>query len=196
PTALEARGLEVSTVAEAIRKAATLAPVGLLAANGEQYLGLADARPADLDALEALPIPVEGSTPVRLSVLGHARLEPARELTRYVAGSGDAVLINLMRRPSASAIGLSDAAHAWFHDHRALLPPDVRIDTFYDQSLLVRSSVANVRDSLLAGAVMAVAIVLLFLRSKRLGLAAALVLPASIALTLCGSAACGQPLNR
>src|SRR5207244_6168203 len=51
------------------------------------------------------------------------------------------------------------------------------------------------RDSLLVGAVMSLIVVLLFLRSARLGLAGAVVLPGSIALTLLGLALTHQTLN-
>ncbi len=195
PAALEARGLDAKTVADAVRSAGTLESVGLLEVNGEQYLGLADARPVDLDSLRALPIPVEGGAPVALGSLGQVSLVPAPAFTRYRAGHGEAVLVNLLRKPSASTVALSEAAHAWFRAHRAQLPADLQIETFYDQSELIRAAVASVRDSLLAGAVMAIGIVLLFLRRVRLGLAAALVLPGAIALTLCGLAAFGHSLN-
>ena len=48
------------------------------------------------------------------------------------------------------------------------LPRDVQVETFYDQSELVRASVDSVRDSLLIGSLMAVMVVVIFLRSFRL----------------------------
>src|SRR5262249_23160031 len=139
--------------------------VGLLDANQELYLGLADARPAGLDALSNLAVPVEGGTPVPLHELGKVALAIAPQFTRYAAQSRPAVLINLLRRPAASTIDLSRAAHQWLVEHRDVLPPDVHVQTFYDQSDLVRASVGSVRDSLLVGAIMAIVFVLLFLRN-------------------------------
>src|SRR5206468_1066403 len=107
----------------------------------------------------------------------------------------DAVLVNVLRRPTGSTIGLVDQVRRWFREHPAALPPDVRVEVFYDQSDLVRASVASVRDSLLVGAVMAIVVVILFLRSWKLGLAGATVLPGAIALTLLGFALGRQSLN-
>ncbi len=44
------------------------------------------------------------------------------------------------------------------------LPPGVNVQTFYDQSILVRDSIASVRDAILIGLVLAAVILVLFLR--------------------------------
>jgi len=195
PRALESRGLDAAAVAAAVQHSGQLESVGLMPANGELYLGLADARPRDLATLQALPVPTDSGPPVPLGALGQVALAPAPRFTRYAAGAGEAVLINILRQPSASTVRLSQATHQWIKDHPEILPPDVKVESFYDQSDLIRASVGSVRDSLVVGALMAIAIVLVFLRSLRLGLSGALLLPASIALTLCGLALSGQTLN-
>ncbi|HEV8480946.1 MAG TPA: efflux RND transporter permease subunit [Candidatus Eisenbacteria bacterium] len=195
PARLEGRHLDAPTVAEAIRRASDLHTVGLLEANRELYLSLADARPANLDALGEVPVPVDSGPPVPLGQLGKIALVPAPRFTRYAAHRHEAVLVNLLRQPAASTVALSKAAHRWIEQNRNTLPPDVKVETFYDQADLVRASVNSVRDSLLVGALMAIAIVAFFLGSLRLGLAAALVLPGSIALTLLGLGLGHQSLN-
>jgi multidrug efflux pump subunit AcrB len=195
PTALEARGLRAQDVAETLQRATELRSVGLVDANRELYLGLVDARPPGLAALAEISVAVRGGQPVPLAQLGHISLEEAPEFVRYAARSREAVLLNVMRRPSASTLGLARAVHGWLAVHRKLIPADVQIEAFYDQSDLVRSSVGSVRDSLLVGALLAVVVVMLFLRSPRLGLAGAIVLPGSVALTLLGLWLTHQSLN-
>ena len=195
PAALQARGLDAAGVADVIRSSASLASVGLLEANSQLYLGLSDGRPADLAALAALPIPVSGGTTVSLADLGTVRLEEAPEFTRYQAADHAAVLINILPQPSASAVSLSQAAHEWFKVNRARLPAGTRVETFYDQSDLVRASAESVRDALVVGALLAILVVILFLQSLRLGLAGALVLPGSIAITLIALRLGHQSLN-
>ena len=195
PAALQSRGLDAAGVADAISSASVLSSVGLLEANSQLYLGLADGRPVDLASLEALPIAVASGPPVELGKLGHISLEEAPEFLRHRARSRDAVLVNVLRQPSASAIRLSDETHRWFVENQARLPQGVKVETFYDQSDLVRGSVGSVRDSLLVGALLAIFVIILFLRSLRLGLAGALVLPGSIALTLVSLSLLHQSLN-
>ena len=195
PAALQARGLEAASVADAIRNASVLESVGLLEANSQLYLGLADGRPGDLAALEALRVPVPSGPAVPLGQLGRVSLEEAPEFTGYRAQSREAVLVNLLRQPAASAITLSEATHRWIEENRGRLPQGVTLATFYDQSDLVRASVGSVRDSLLVGALLAGLVVVVILGSLRLGLTGALVLPGSIALTMIGLGLTHQSLN-
>ncbi len=195
PARLRSRGLDAARVAEAIRRSSVLESIGLLESNERLYLGLVDGRPTGLDDLRAIAIPVASGPPVALGELGDIRLAEAPEFVRYRARSREAVLVNLLRQPAASAITLADAAKGWLHDNARRLPAGVRVEAFYDQSDLVRGSVGSVRDSLLVGALLAVLVIIVFLRSARLGLAGACVLPGSIALTLVGLALAGQSLN-
>jgi multidrug efflux pump subunit AcrB len=195
PAALQARGLEAASVADAIRNASVLESVGLLEANSQLYLGLADGRPSDLASLEALRIPVPSGPSVPLGQLGRISLEEAPEFTGYRAQSREAVLVSLLRQPAASAITLSQATRRWIEENRGRLPPGVTLSTFYDQSDLVRASVASVRDSLLVGALLAGLVVVAILGSLRLGLTGGLILPGSIALTMIGLALTHQSLN-
>ena len=184
PGALLGRGLDAAAVAAAVQRATQLESVGLLESNRELYLGLADDRPGDLASLERVPVPLADGTHVPLSTLGAVKLAEAPEFTRYRTGGTEAVHLNLLRQPTASTVTLVDAARAWLHAHRRELPPDVQVRVIYDQSLLVRDSIAGARDALVVGTLAEILIVMLFLGSWRLGLTRALVLPGAIAITL------------
>ncbi len=71
----------------------------------------------------------------------------------------------------------------------------MKIQTFYDQSELVRDSIASVRDAILIGLVLAAIILVLFLRDWGSSLVAALVIPATIAITLIALRLMGQSFN-
>jgi multidrug efflux pump subunit AcrB len=184
PGALQARGLDAAAVADHVRRATQLESVGLLESNRELYLGLADDRPNDLASLGRVSIPLADGTHVPLSTLGQVTLAEAPEFTRYRTEGAEAVHLNLLRQPTASTVTLADAASAWMRAHARELPPDVKVRVIYDQSLLVRDSIAGARDALLVGALAEVLIVMLFLGSLRLGLTYALGLPGAIAITL------------
>jgi multidrug efflux pump subunit AcrB len=184
PAALQGRGLDAAAVAAAVQRATQLESVGLLESNRELYLGLADDRPGDLASLERVPVPLADGTHVPLSTLGAVKLAEAPEFTRYRTGGTEAVHLNLLRQPTASTVTLVDAARAWLRAHHRELPPDVQVRVIYDQSLLVRDSIAGARDALVVGTLAEILIVMLFLGSWRLGLTRALVLPGAIAITL------------
>ncbi len=78
---------------------------------------------------------------------------------------------------------------------RKTLPPGVKIQTFYDQSELVRDSIDSVRDAILIGLVLAAIILVLFLRDWGSSLVAALVIPATVAITLIALRLMGESFN-
>ena len=69
------------------------------------------------------------------------------------------------------------------------------MQTFYDQSTLVHDSISSVRDAILIGLVLAAIILVLFLRDWGSSLVAALVIPATIAITLIIMRTVGESFN-
>ncbi len=59
----------------------------------------------------------------------------------------------------------------------------MKLVNWYDQSELVTQSVASVRDAVLIGLLLAAAVLMFFLRSWRVTLIAAIVVPATLAAT-------------
>ncbi len=60
----------------------------------------------------------------------------------------------------------------------------MKLEPFYDQSQLVRDSIASVRDAIFIGLVLACIILFLFLRDWTSSLIAGLVIPVTIAVTI------------
>src|SRR5438045_6625773 len=66
---------------------------------------------------------------------------------------------------------------------RKELPKDGQIAPYYDQSLLVRDSIRSVRDSILIGLLLSVAILFAFLRDWGTTFVAILVIPVTVMVT-------------
>ncbi len=75
------------------------------------------------------------------------------------------------------------------------LPKGVKAHAFYDQSVMVRDSIASVRDAILIGLVLAAIILVLFLRDWGSSIVAGLVIPATIAITFIALRLLGQGFN-
>jgi multidrug efflux pump subunit AcrB len=75
------------------------------------------------------------------------------------------------------------------------LPPDLKLAFFYDQSLLVRSSVRSVWEAILFGLALSVLILFLFLKSWRTTFVAILVIPVTVLATLLSIKAAGSSFN-
>ena len=75
------------------------------------------------------------------------------------------------------------------------LPAGVHLAPFYDQSELVRESIASVRDAIFIGLVLACMILFLFLRDWSSSLVAGLVIPVTVAVTILFLWVIGQSFN-
>ena len=74
-------------------------------------------------------------------------------------------------------------------------PPGVSIHPVYDQGLLVQTAIANVRDAIVIGGILSVVILLLFLKSIRATLIAALSIPLSLIISFVFLYLTGDTLN-
>ena len=74
-------------------------------------------------------------------------------------------------------------------------PPGIRIVPVYDQALLVRTAIDNVRDAILVGGLFSVLILLMFLKSVRATLLAAISIPLSLMISFFFLRLTGDTLN-
>ncbi|MDR3507887.1 MAG: efflux RND transporter permease subunit [Caulobacteraceae bacterium] len=182
PARLQALGLSVDDVAHALTAANTVNAVGKLEDRHRLYLALVDSRLSSAADIGAIPIKTgaaAGAGVVPLSAVAQIKLAAAPVWTRITAQGRDSVLINIRQAPDADSVALTKAVRARLAQAR--IPADVKVDTYYDQSELVTGAAGSVRDAILLGALLAGLVLFLFLRSSRLMLITALMLPAVLA---------------
>src|SRR5204863_7881173 len=81
--------------------------------------------------------------------------------------------------------------------HQAIpsFPAGVSVTPVYDQAALVDESMRSVRDAILLGIALCVAVIALFLRDLRAGVVAALAVPLTLGITFVPMSLLGQSLN-
>ncbi len=184
PARLEARGLTVAQVVDALKNTNVIESPGLIDENHQLELALVSGRATTIDELSRIVVSTVNNVPVLLSDV--ATVEPGFE-PRYTIVSADgrpAVLVNVQRQPTANTAALADAIKQELVAVQKQLPRDVEIKPFYDQSLLVRAAVGSVRDAILIGLVLSVLIMWGFLRSWGTTLVATVVIPMTILVTI------------
>jgi multidrug efflux pump subunit AcrB len=105
------------------------------------------------------------------------------------------VLLSVNRQPQSNTLQVANEVHDKIAELRSTLPPGVHLEAFYDQSTLVRDSIASVRDAVLLGIILSSAILVLFLRDWGTSFVAALVIPVTLLLTLIVLKVTGQSFN-
>nr|WP_295661957.1 efflux RND transporter permease subunit [Polymorphobacter sp.] len=196
PARLSAIGLTSADLAAALGASNSVAAVGRIEDRHRLYLTLVENRVVTEAEIAAVPVKsgtAGGAGVVTLGQVATVRRASAPAFTRVTANGTDAVLINVRQTPTADAIALVAAVQEKLRS--AGLPADVKVSPFYDQSELVRDAATSVRDAILLGAVLAGLVLFAFLRSWRLMVITATLLPAVLAATCLALLALGMSFN-
>ncbi|MES1260421.1 MAG: efflux RND transporter permease subunit, partial [Acidobacteriota bacterium] len=192
---LEAQ-VTVPGILDAIARGNMIDSPGLLENNHELALALVTSQtrnPAEISNIVVRTSPA--GVPVRIGDLARVTPSVAPVYTIVTANGKPAVLLNVFRQPAGNTVAVADLVAKELDSIRATLPPGVKLQAFYDQSQLVRDSIASVRDAILIGLVLAAIILVIFLRDWGSSIVAGLVIPATIAITLIVLRALGQSFD-
>ena len=196
PAKLNEAQVTVPAILDAVARSNMIDSPGLINNNHELSLTLVTGQardPADIANIVIRTTPA--GVPIRVGDVANVHASVMPVYTIVTADGKPAVLLNLFRQPDGNTVSVAGAAARELDDVRKTLPPGVHIEAFYDQSILVRDSIASVRDAILIGLILAAIILVLFLRDWGSSLVAALVIPATIAITLIALRMMGQSFN-
>ncbi|MGA9769818.1 MAG: efflux RND transporter permease subunit [Blastocatellia bacterium] len=183
PARLNARGVSLQQVVDAVHNANIIESPGLIEENHQLELALVSGQAKKPDELNAIVVAVVNNAPVSLADVATIGEGIAPNYTIVTADGHPAVLVNISRQPDANTVTVVDEVKAELDVMRAELPKDVKIAPFYDQSLLVRESIKSVRDSILIGLLLSIAILYGFLRNWGTTVVAITVIPVTVLAT-------------
>ena len=180
PARLAAQGLTYSELADAISHATTVQAVGRLAQDYRSYLIVTDQEAKSAEDIGAVVV----SRGLRVRDL--ATVQPGMEdRTRMTVGDGrPAVFINVARQLGGNTVAIADSVGRIVASLSGVLPPGVHLKAVYDQAVLVRDAVRAVRDAMLVGAILAILVLLFFLRHVRITLISATSIPLTLIITV------------
>jgi len=195
PARLLAAGLTVDDVAAALRGANRLAPVGRYASGGLEHLVLASALWDSAAEIGRTPVAVRNGATVRVADV--AQVFPgAPDRTALIAGNGrEAAVVSVSQQPGASILAVKRGIDETLAGLAHTLPSGLRLSKVYDLAEFVATAIANVRDAILIGGVLAVLVLLLFLRDWRVTLIAAITLPLTVLSTFLFMKLFGESIN-
>ena len=195
PLRLQAVNLSLPQVSDALAKNSQITPTGMHEENHTLYLAVVDGRVHGIPDLENLIVAVVNNRPVHLKDFARIERGPEPAFKVVTAEGVPAVLLNVRSQPNGSTIDIANGLKAVIDELKRDLPPDVRIVSFYDQSLFVRESAGSVRDAILFGLLLSVVILYLFLKNWGTTLTAIIVIPVTVLITLLAMLATGMSLN-
>ncbi len=193
---LQASGVTILDLVNAIQTSNIVDSPGLYEANHQLILGLVGAQVHDAAQLRQLVVKTTpAGAPVRVADVATVMQAPMPVYTTVTANGKQAVLLNIARQPSSNTVAVADAVAAQVADLKHKLPPGVSLEPFYDQSQIVRDSIASVRDAIFIGLILACIVLFAFLRDWTSSVIAGLVIPVTIAVTVLVLWTIGQSFN-
>jgi CzcA family heavy metal efflux pump len=191
PSRLAAAGLTYDDLASAILQGIAVDAVGRVARDYKQYLVVSAQEAHTVEDVQN--VAVRGALRVRdLAIV----VPGTEDHVRIVAGDGrPAALINVTRQIGGNTVAIADSVARTVETLSKTLPPGVKLKAVYDQAALVRDAVTSVRDAMIIGAVLAVIILLLFLRHLRITAISATAIPLTLAITVFLMKLLGQTFN-
>ncbi len=184
PQKLNAYNMPLTKVVDALRNSNLISSSGMLQENYHLYLTTVTGLVRQREQIEDAVVDVVRGTPVKVKNLATV-VQGERPVYNIVTANGrPAVLVNVLQQPDGNAVQIADAVNAELADIRRSLPPDIQLSTFYDQSVLVRDSISGVTESILIGLGLSVLVLMVFLKSWRTTLVAALVIPIAVLIAI------------
>ena len=196
PLKLTNESLTVKDVSDALKTQNQLEPVGRFSESGLQHLSLASGLWKTTEDIANAPVLQKNGGTVRVSDIGKV-VNGAPDRTMLVTGNGrDAVSISISQQIGANILTLKQGVDAALADLAATLPSGIKISRVYDLAEFVAEAIASVRDAILIGGVLAIIVLIVFLRNLRLTLIAALTLPLAVIPTFVFMRVFGGTINQ
>jgi HAE1 family hydrophobic/amphiphilic exporter-1 len=195
PDALQSSGVSVAQVVQAVQLQNMAAPVGRLETQLEERSIRLRGRLTSPEEFAQLVVAERNGRLVRLSDVADVK-DGAEELRTLALYNGkEAVGIDLKKAKGYSTTDVAERVLARVQEVQKRLPANVKIDVVRDAGTRVKSSVGNVEEALVLGAMLTVAVVFLFLNSWRSTVITGLALPVSVLASFMAVAAFGFTLN-
>lgn len=183
PQRLQAYGISLDRIISYLRAENRNTSAGTIEEGLQEHVVRIAGEFKDLQEIENLQIPLTTGGYVRLGEL--ARVEDTlKDKSIYVYMNGKpSVQISIQKQTDANTVKVSDAVNKELEEITKLLPKETEINSGFDQAEFIRLSISNVTKNALIGAVLAVFILLLFLRNFRSTLIIGTAIPISVIST-------------
>ncbi len=195
PARLQALGLSFKDIADALAAQNVFTSVGRLEDHYQIYLTVADSHLENPQGIGNVVIKHGPDGIVRLRDVANVKASVVPRWVSVRADDRPAVLVNIYQQPGSNTVAIARAVAAKLAANHNQLPGDVTLHQWYDQSELVSASAGSVRDAMIIGVIIAAFVLLIFLRSWKVALVAAVTVPVVLAITALLLKIFGQGFN-
>jgi hydrophobic/amphiphilic exporter-1 (mainly G- bacteria), HAE1 family len=200
PKALASKGIGIDDVRSAIQQGNVNLPTGSLSGDHKSYLIETNGQLSTADAYRSLTVIYKNGAAVKLQDLGTVLddVQNNKITNRYSddkVTNKKAIVLAVQPQPGANTVQIVDTIKAMMPNLRAQVPQSVQMGVFYDRSLSIRSSVDDVKFTLVLSICLVVLVIFLFLRNVTATIIPSLAIPVAIIGTFAAMYVLGYSLN-
>ena len=193
--ALKAAGLTLADVQKVIASANANLPKGSFDGPVRSTMLDANDQLTTVAQYEDLVVTWKNGVPLRVRDVATVVQGPEDRFLAAWADAERAILISVQRQPDANVIEVADRVRALLPRLTATLPASVDVRILTDRTESIRSSVRDVQVELALAVGLVVLVTLVFLRSVRMTLIPAVVVPISLVATFAAMYLADYSLN-
>ncbi|TDI46728.1 MAG: CusA/CzcA family heavy metal efflux RND transporter [Acidobacteria bacterium] len=186
PAKLIGYGLTFQDVVAALAKNNSNVGAGYIERNGEQYLIRAPGQVRNIQEIRQIVISNREGVPIYVTDVADVILGKELRTGAATANGQEVVLGTVFMLMGENSRTVSQRVAAKIAEVNRTLPEGVVAKTVYDRTKLVNATIATVRNNLVEGALLVVAILFLLLGNLRAALLTAFVIPLSMLFTITG----------
>jgi hydrophobic/amphiphilic exporter-1 (mainly G- bacteria), HAE1 family len=200
PKALASKGIGLDDVRSAIAAGNVNLPTGSLSGDHKSYLIQANGQLSTAEAYRSLTVIYKNGAAVKLQDLGTVLddVQNNKITNRYSddkVTNKKAIVLAIQPQPGANTVQIVDAIKAMMPNLRAQVPQSIEMGVFYDRSLSIRSSVDDVKFTLVLSICLVVLVIFLFLRNVTATIIPSLAIPVAIIGTFAAMYVLGYSLD-
>lgn len=181
---LNSFGLTLPDVSKALSASNVVKSVGRLEDHYKLYLVVSNTSFDSRSTIRNTVLRSGKDGMVLLEDVANVDTSTVPQWTKVTAAGKDAVIFQVYQQPGGNTVAINREIKTKLNSFQKHLPEGIQIANWYDQGGLIISSAANVRDAMIAGAVLAAFILLIFLRNLKLTLIAVVALPLVLSATI------------
>ena len=159
------------------------------------YLTVTDATINNTSELENLVIFDDAKRKIIIADVATVKIAEKTEFIKIKADGKDVPLIAVLKQPNSNLIEVADQVTQKVTELNKILPKGVELKQYYNQASFVGDSLKSIIDVLWIGLVLAIIVVMIFLRSVKASSVLLVTIPITLGLTFLVMKALGYDLN-
>ncbi len=198
PGRMRCHGVSMDEVIYAVKGMNQNASGGTLYEYGNEYIVRGLLSTDDIDELKKAVVKTsENGLPITLDAIADVRIGPKTPVLGVASNDGKpAVLLTVTKQPNTNTLALTDRLDNALDELKANLPADVKVNSdIFRQSRFIESSIDNVKESLIEGAIFVIIVLFIFLMNWRTTVISLVSIPLSIVFSLLAIRWMGLTIN-